>query len=153
MSYVRLGRPPQNGINNHNFKHGGKGTRIYNIWKDMRKRCNNPNSANYKNYGGRGITVCNEWDDFLNFKDWSYNNGYSDLLSLDRIDNSSGYNPNNCRWADRFTQNNNTRKNKLYHVNGEMLTVSQLSRKYNINVQTLRSRINTGKNIIEALNI
>lgn len=135
------GRPPQNGSNNHNFKHGGKGTRLYNIWKEVRKRCNNPNSYNYRYYGGRGISVCKEWDDFVTFRDWSKLNGYNDGLTIDRIDVNGDYCPDNCRWVTMLVQNNNTRKNRIISVFGEKMTISEASRKFNIHPQTLQSRI------------
>lgn len=94
--------------------HGKSDTRIYSIWKDMRRRCNNPKRRNYKDYGGRGISVCDEWDSFLEFYNWSIENGYEDYLSIDRIDSNGNYNPENCRWANSSQQNSNTRKNKSF---------------------------------------
>lgn len=83
----------------------------------MRSRCNNPNSVPYSYYGAKGIRVCEEWDSspdgFMNFNKWSMNHGYSDKLTIDRIDPDKGYSPENCRWADKHTQNanRNTKKN------------------------------------------
>ena len=98
------------------YKHGGEGTRLYNIWKGMKRRCYNEHDSSYENYGGRGITVCDEWrNDFIPFRDWALSNGYSDDLSIDRIDNDQGYGPDNCRWADRITQRANQRPHKPGH--------------------------------------
>lgn len=90
------------------FKHKGRGTRLYTIWKNMRQRCNNPKNNAYNKYGGRGIKICKEWQDSFNsFQEWAQANGYADNLSLDRTNNDKGYSPENCAWVDNTTQNRN----------------------------------------------
>lgn len=119
-------------------------TRVYGIWEHMIQRCENPNDRNYKNYGARGISVCQDWHKSKSFIAWAYGNGYSDNLTLDRIDNDGNYCPENCRWADLNTQRNNTSRNHYIEVAGERLTLKQASEKYEINYMTLKTRISRG---------
>ena len=92
-----------------NKTHGLGYTRLYNIWKEIRRRTLNPKHKSYNNYGGRGITICDEWLDVQNFYNWAMENGYSDKLSIDRIDNDGNYCPENCRWVGDNIQNRNKR--------------------------------------------
>ena len=116
--------------------------RLKDIWRGMLRRCYDSSFTKYRYYGGRGIYVCDEWrDSFESFEQWAISHGYDASLTLDRIDNDQGYSPDNCRWADIFTQRNNTRANCYLLVNGEKRTLAEWSRKSGVNYDTLRSRI------------
>ncbi len=138
-----------------NTKHGMYKDRIYKIFKQMHVRCEKEYSAAYKNYGGRGIKVCDEWsgeNGFQNFVKWAFENGYEDTLSIDRIDNNGNYSPENCRWANSYVQSNNTRKNVNITWNGETHSLSVWGRiKPNgLAYDTLRSRLRDGWSIERA---
>lgn len=122
------------------FKHGLTGTRLYRIWKAMKRRCNNPNLEAYKNYGGRGIKVCKEWDVFSEFHNWAIRNGYSDDLTIDRIDNDDDYNPFNCRWVSRRVQSYNQRETVFVELHGNFMTFYEISKLTKIAQKTLRQR-------------
>ena len=93
--------------------HGGTYTRLYTIWKGLRMRCFSSTNSDFLNYGGRGITVCDEWEnDFTAFRDWALSHGYREDLSIDRIDVNGNYEPSNCRWATAKEQNNNKRNSR-----------------------------------------
>lgn len=99
--------------------HGGSYTKLYKVWTQMRLRCTNPNNHSYHNYGARGITVCQEWGTFPQFEQWAHSSGYEVGLTLDRIDNNSNYEPNNCRWTTREIQASNQRKTVLVTAFGD----------------------------------
>lgn len=111
------------------YKHGLMKHPVYTTWKSMTQRCYNENDSGYKNYGAKGITVCDEWrKDFLVFYNWAIENGYQSGLSLDRIIVTEGYCPENCRWATREVQANNTSRNVFITAFGETKTVAQWTR-------------------------
>ena len=125
----------------HQKTHGQSNTRLYNIWCKIKARCNNINSPDYKRYGGRGINICNEWLHFENFYNWSINNGYSENLSIDRINNNQGYNPENCRWITMFEQTGNKRNNHIIFYKEKEQTIAEFAREYNIEYSTLWARL------------
>lgn len=99
-----------------NIKHGGWKTRIYQTHADMKQRYFNPNNTRYHRYGGRGITICEEWMDFETFRDWAYSNGYTDELTIERINNDGNYEPGNCKWD---TMDNQLKNRDLSNVGGK----------------------------------
>lgn len=129
--------------------HGLTNTRLHNIWGNMKSRCNDREDDRY---GGRGIKVCQEWEnDFLSFFNWSLKNGYKENLTIDRIDNDGDYKPSNCRWVTREVQNNNTSLNVVVEVNGEVLTLAEISKKYNIGYSAIHHRYRSGKRGIDLI--
>ena len=132
-------------------KHGLRNTRLNQIWRGIKKRCYNSRSYSYYLYGGRGITMCDEWrNDFLLFYNWAINNGYSDSLSIDRIDVNGNYEPNNCRWATAKEQANNMRVNRLLTYKGQTYTMSEWCNILNMKYVTLFGRLQRGWSIEKA---
>lgn len=128
-----------------NTTHNMSKTRLYIIWQDMKKRCSNPNLYEYKNYGGRGITVCHEWkSSFIDFRDWALENGYRDDLTIDRIDVNGNYEPDNCRWITKKEQNYNRRNNRIFEYNGKRQTVTQWAEEYSISLSKIYYRLKLG---------
>lgn len=120
-------------------------TRIYQTWADMKARCNNSNNNAYRHYGGRGIKVCDKWnEDFMNFYNWAMKNGYEDTLTIDRIDVDGNYEPNNCRWANWKTQANNKVKTRKITIYGETKRAYDFEQIYGIKAQLLIDRYDKG---------
>lgn len=92
------------------YVHGKCGTKLHRIWLSMRQRCNNKRGKDYKNYGGRGISICGAWDEYIEFEAWAMSNGYLEGLSIERINNDGDYCPENCTWIPKGDQNKNTRR-------------------------------------------
>lgn len=134
--------------------HGMSSTRLYDIWIFMKHRCNNPNSRSYKDYGGRGIKVCEEWQNsFESFYKWSIENGYDDKLTIDRIDVNGNYCPENCRWATKKEQANNTRNNRMITAFGKTMTMHQWADYSGIRYQTIYRRLKDGWNEADAVSL
>lgn len=133
-----------------NIRHGDSHTRLHQIWSAMRYRCNNRTN---KHYGAKGIRVCEEWNDYIKFRQWALSNGYADHLTIDRIDGNKGYFPDNCRWVDYKVQANNQSRNKLVTYKGVTKTISQWAEYMNVPKQTLYARLKRGWDIERALSL
>ena len=124
-------------LGERNTRHGGRREPLYVIWKNMRGRCSNKNTPVYKNYGGRGITVCEEWCDYSKFREWAIDSGYESGLELDRRDNDGGYSPTNCRWVSRKANNNNKRTNIVISYGNESRTATEWAEVLGMKVETI----------------
>lgn len=139
------------------FKHGYSHTRLHNIWIGMRQRCRDVNTREYHRYGGRGISVCEEWEDFEEFRKWALANGYDEnapqgQCTLDRIDNDGNYEPSNCRWATMEEQSlNRPKRSSYYEYNGESHTLYEWANLFGIAYRTLKYRVKTGWSLEKAL--
>ena len=147
-------RSEQTGEKSHLYKHGMCHTRINSIYRKIKQRCLNKNDSAYNHYGGRGIKICKEWEDsFEAFCDWSFRNGYAKNLTIDRIDNDGDYSPDNCRWVDMKTQQNNRGNNTIIEINGIRKTVAEWCDEYETNYKLAYKRIRNGWNPVDALTI
>ena len=135
----------------HWYKHGLSKTRIAGIWNNMKQRCENPNGNEYKYYGGRGITVCQEWHDLPAFVEWAMSHGYSDGLTIDRINTNGNYTPENCRWVTQAEQMKNTRRVKHITYNGETHNMTEWANIIGAEPTLVRNRLALGWSIEEAL--
>jgi hypothetical protein len=118
--------------------------RLYRIWSDMRRRCNNYKRPDFKWYGALGVKVCAEWGRASSFIEWAMASGYRDDLTLDRIDVRGDYGPDNCRWADIKTQERNRRNNRRITFNGETMCMSEWAERAGVSPQAFRARIERG---------
>ena len=140
----RSGRANKNGdYRGCVITHGMSDTRIYSIWCDMKRRCYNEKNKRYNRYGGRGISVCEEWrNNFNEFYEWSMSNGYSDKMSIDRINVDGDYAPENCRWITPAEQQKNTSRTHYITAFGKTMCMSDWARECGISADVLRGRIN-----------
>lgn len=124
--------------------HGGSKSRLYSIWRGMKKRCGLPSAHAYENYGGRGIHVCSEWENsFPAFRDWAMANGYRDDLTVDRIDSNGNYCPENCRWVDMVTQERNRRNVRKFLFAGQLRPLTEICEMTGIPYSLLYKRVVT----------
>ena len=136
-----------------NTKHGSSNSPLYKVWRGMINRCKYPGTKNYDRYGGRGIRVWEEWENSFDlFSKWAIQNGYSEKLTIDRIDNDGNYTPQNCRWVSWKVQARNRSNNHLLELNGVNKPLTEWAEQYNIDYAIVRERINNlGWNVEEAI--
>lgn len=124
--------------------HGETKTRLHKIWECMHERCKYEKHRHYAIYGGRGISVCAEWNDYTEFAKWARNNGYAETLTIDRKDGNGNYEPSNCRWVTMKQQQNNRRNNHTICYNGERHTITEWSEILGIGKTTIKERLKSG---------
>jgi hypothetical protein len=140
------------GESNPNYKDGRKKTRLYRIYYNMLARCYNSGVRSYRHYGQRGIEVCPEWrNSFEAFQEWSMANGYTDRLTIDRINNCGNYEPGNCRWVTTKEQSLNTSRNRLVQIGEDVRPLTEWCRMFGINPKTVRDRLKRGWNEVAAI--
>ena len=129
------------------------GTRLYKIWANIKTRCTNSKYIRFEDYGGRGIKLCEEWENFNNFKNWALSHNYSNSLQIDRIDNNGNYEPSNCHWVTSHKNSRNKRNNLFFTYNGKTLCLKDWALELNIDYMLLYCRIITRKwSFEEAIN-
>lgn len=139
-----------------NYKHGGKKERLYMVWESIKRRCYDKSFPEYDNYGGRGISVCNDFMDYAKFREWALANGYDknakqQMCTIDRIDVNGNYTPENCRWVSAKVQQNNRRNNRIITYKGETHTLAEWNRIKNFPTDTIGKRLSSGWTLDRAI--
>lgn len=149
-SHVTAGRTTNCGCGSPSLRHGMAHTRVWQTWKSMKQRCNNPNTVAFHRYGGRGISYCSEWESFEPFLQWATSAGYADNLELDRIDNDGNYTPENCQFISHRENSQKTGSVRMIQVGGLMVPVAEAARRHGIEVSTLKTRLRRGWSMEDA---
>lgn len=124
------------------YENHAQSNKLYAVWSCMKQRCYNPKNKRWNRYGGRGIKICEEWkNSFESFREWALSHGYSEGLTIDRINNDGNYEPDNCRWATYKEQNNNYSGNDIIEYNGERHTVTQWAELYGHNPKVIYQKM------------
>jgi hypothetical protein len=154
VSKIKTGVISSCGCNHHLKKHGmsHKNKNLYWVWVSMRQRCSNEKCKDYRNYGGRGIKICGDWDDYSNFHEWALSSGYYKGLTIERVDVNGDYSPSNCTWVANEKQALNTRKINKVEYKGKTMTLREVSEATGVNLNTLKNRMNKGLTLEESLN-
>lgn len=134
------------------IKHGMCYSKLYRVWADMKRRCNNPLNMSYQWYGAKGIKVCEEWNLFIPFMRWAKSNGYRDDLTIERRDNDRGYFPENCRWIPISEQSRNTKRSIFLTYNGKTMCLKDWATEIGISRQSLTKRLKK-HSVVKALTL
>jgi hypothetical protein len=129
----------------------GNRSKLYHVWDSMKQRCNNPNNKSYMDYGGKGVKVCSDWNDYKTFYDWAISNGYQEGLTIERINNTEGYKPSNCKWIKKSMQASNRRNNHYLSFRGKKMTVTEWGNELGINPKNILTRLRRGWSVERAL--
>lgn len=150
--HLNAGAATHCGCFNVHRTHGETKSKMFNRWSSIKNRCTNPRNYHYANYGGRGITICDEWSDsYEAFKKWALANGYEEGLQLDRIDNEKGYSPENCRYVTPQVNCNNKRTNKTVEYRSQTFTIAELSRYMGVADHLISTRLKKGWSVENAV--
>ena len=134
------------------YNEDGSYTRLGRIYHNMKTRCNNPNYDKYKYYGGKGVTICDEWNEsFYAFEDWAMDHGYADRLTLDRIDVNGNYTPENCRLVTRKEQSNNKTSNHMITYNGKTQSIQKWADETGLSATCINQRVGAGWSVERTL--
>ena len=132
--------------------HNGKGTKLYEVWCSMKYRCDNPHNKAYKYYGARGIKVCDEWYEFSTFREWALNNGYTQGLTIDRINVDMGYTPSNCRWITISEQCKNQRRTIKVELDDNIYSLKEFCKKFKLHYHTILYQYHKNNNDRKIIN-
>lgn len=138
------------------YKHGGAKERLYHVWCNMRRRCYDPKNNRYQNYGGKGVKVCDEWQDYATFREWAYSTGYDDKATygkctIERIDVDGNYEPSNCTWKTIKEQCYNRTSNRYLSFNGKTQTITEWEKELHLPKDRIGDRLRKGWSIERAL--
>lgn len=144
-SHLRSGHTTSCGCNRISERSMGHSKdRLYRTWMGMHNRCYNHNHDRFKWYGGKGISICDEWHEFISFRAWALSNGYTDELTIDRIDADRNYCPDNCKWVDMKVQANNRSNNRILQYRDKQYTATQLAEAHGLSPHTVFNRLKLG---------